>query len=332
MSCTLTGDDRELMWPCWSGRVRERFNEDLLCIGTSATMASEGSAKNRNATVAKIASRLFGIPVNPDNIITETLKPVTNDNTPIDGPRLRRAIEKGVPEYPTHDELSRHPVAAWVEWKLGLEKQNGKLVRTSRPQTVLKASKMLAVESGLNRENCLKYLSEFLLAAYQSQDDSGREFFAFRLHQFISGAWNAYSTLETPEDRFITLQGQQFKPGDRDRQLFNLAFCRECGQEYFPVWMTKAVGKPEKFRPRDLSERTNEDEDFRYGYLMPDSSGIFNPTDLESHYPRGMAGILWRPSASQISLSTLPPRLHSCGYSWCGRCKWYARLVHSRII
>ena len=30
-------------------RVRERFNENLLCVGTSATMASEGSATDRNA-------------------------------------------------------------------------------------------------------------------------------------------------------------------------------------------------------------------------------------------------------------------------------------------
>ena len=63
-------------------RVRERFNEQLLCIGTSATMASEGSAKERNAIVANIASRLFGVPVSADNIITETLEPVTNDDTP----------------------------------------------------------------------------------------------------------------------------------------------------------------------------------------------------------------------------------------------------------
>ena len=65
-------------------RVRERFNEHLLCIGTSATMASEGSAKERNAVVANIASRLFGVAVSADNIITETLEPVTNDDTPSD--------------------------------------------------------------------------------------------------------------------------------------------------------------------------------------------------------------------------------------------------------
>ena len=266
-------------------RVRERFNEHLLCIGTSATMASEGPAKERNAVVADIASKLFGVVVNSDNIITETLEPVTNDDTPSDLSSLRHAIEAGVPASPTYDELSRHPVAAWVERKLGLEERDGKLVRIARPRTSIEASKLLAEDSGLKEQDCRKYLVEFLLAAYQSQNDSGRNFFAFRLHQFISGAWNAYATLEAPGDRFITLEGQQFTPGDRNRLLFNLSFCRQCGQEYFPVWATMEASLPTAFSPRELSERSNEEEEVLYGYLMPDSEGVFDSAALERHYP-----------------------------------------------
>ena len=266
-------------------RVRERFNENLLCVGTSATMASEGSAKERSAAVANIASRLFGITVSSDNIVTETLEPVTDDDAPTDGPSLRRAIEAGVPVNPTHDDLSGHPIAAWVERNLGLDEQDGKLVRIPRPLTVLEASEQLATDSGLDARVCREYLAGFLLAAYQSQDDSGRNFFAFRLHQFISGAWNAYSTLEAAGERYLTLQGQQFKPGDRERPLFTLCFCRECGQEYFPVWAKLTAKQPDSFTPRDLSERSNEDEDVRFGYLMPDSAGVFDPADLEGQYP-----------------------------------------------
>jgi ATP-dependent helicase YprA (DUF1998 family) len=51
-------------------RVRERLNPKLLCVGTSATMASEGSAEDRSKVVAGIASRLFGTKVDPANIIT----------------------------------------------------------------------------------------------------------------------------------------------------------------------------------------------------------------------------------------------------------------------
>ena len=266
-------------------RVRERFNENLLCIGTSATMASEGSVRDRNTAVANIASRLFGVTVNADSVITETIEPVTDRDTPLDSHSLRRAIQAGVPSQPTHDELSGHPVAAWVERNLGLEDQDGKLVRISRPLTVVEASEKLADASGLEVDACRDYLAQFLLAAYQSRDDSGRSFFAFRLHQFISGAWNAYSTLEAPDKRYVTLEGQQFKPGDRDRSLFTLCFCRECGQEYYPVWATLIARQPDAFEPRDLSERSNEDEDVLFGYLMPDSSGAFDPADLEGQYP-----------------------------------------------
>ena len=107
-------------------RVRERFNKNLLCIGTSATMASEGTSESRNVAVADIASRIFGAPVSPEDIITETLKPVTDKDTPIDGASLRRTIGKGVPKDPVHAELKIHPIAAWVEQKLGLENQDGK--------------------------------------------------------------------------------------------------------------------------------------------------------------------------------------------------------------
>ena len=55
-------------------RVRERFNDDLLCIGTSATMASEGSAESRNTAVAQVATRLFGTPVAAANVVGQSLE------------------------------------------------------------------------------------------------------------------------------------------------------------------------------------------------------------------------------------------------------------------
>lgn len=266
-------------------RVRERFNEKLLCIGTSATMASEGDAANRAKVVARVATRLFGAEVKPENIITETLEPVTATATTIDGAALSAAIAGGVPQTPSHAALATHPVAAWIERKLGLEERDGKLIRTSRPRTVEEAAAMLAEESGVSPEPCRAYLAAFLLKAYESRDEKARPFFAFRLHQFVSGAWNVYTTLEAKGSRFITLDGQQFKPGDRERNLFNLCFCRECGQDYHPVWAVIAAKQPQSFSPRDLSERSNDDEELQYGYLMPDSEGIFDPDDLEGHYP-----------------------------------------------
>lgn len=266
-------------------RVRERFNPNLLCIGTSATMASEGGLEERNKVVAEVASRLFGTEVKPENIITESLEPATAEDTPTDPASLAAAIRAGLPENPTHEVLAAHPVAAWVERSLGLEKQGERYVRISRPKTVEEAAAKLARDSGLPVDECRQYLRDFLLMAYHVKNRKGQSFFAFRLHQFISGAGNVYATLEPPGVRYITLDGQQFKPGDRDKLLFNLAFCRECGQEYFPVWATAQHGRLLTFQPRELTERSHEDEELQFGYLMPDTEGIFDPEDLEKHYP-----------------------------------------------
>ena len=266
-------------------RVRERFNKQLLCIGTSATMASEGALEDRDKDVACMASRLFGATVYSGNVVSETLRRVTDRDACLSASDLRASVERGVPANPTHEALMAHPVATWVERNLGLEEQGDKLVRTSRPLTIVEASNRLANDSNLDAKRCRDYLTNFLLTAHQSRNERGQSFFAFRLHQFISGAWNVYTTLETPVERHLTLHGQQFKPGDRDRPLFPLAFCRACGQEYLPVW-AKLVGKqPHTFEPRDLTERSNDDEEIKFGYLMPDPGGVFDPADIGNHFP-----------------------------------------------
>ncbi len=40
-------------------RVRQRFNADLLCVGTSATMASEDGTEDRSSAVARVAKQAF---------------------------------------------------------------------------------------------------------------------------------------------------------------------------------------------------------------------------------------------------------------------------------
>ena len=262
-------------------RVRERFNRQLLCIGTSATMASEGSESDRNRVVAEVVSRLFGTAVKPESIVTETLKRVTQD--PPGG--LGHAIQAGVPANPTHEELAQHPVAAWVERELGIEERDGKLVRIRRPRTIAEAAGSLSQDSGLELDRCEQYLTAFLMAANRSINEKGQSFLAFRLHQFISGAWNAYSTLEEPGSRHLTLDGQVFKPGDRNKRLFNLAFCRNCGQEYFPVWARVSGQKILAVSPRNIGERSTEEPDAELGYLAPHSGTGFSPNDIEGTYP-----------------------------------------------
>lgn len=266
-------------------RVRERFNAGLLCIGTSATMASEGTEEHRNRVVAGVASELFGVTVKPTSVVTETLEQVTRDSGLTTRETLRQAIEAGVPAGQSAADLVKHPVAGWIERNLGLDERDGKLVRIERPKNVQEAAEELAQDSGVGVERCRAYLADFLLLANRCTDREGRSVLAFRLHQFISGAWNAYSTLEEPERRYVTLDGQRFQPGSRDKQLFNLAFCRECGQEYFPVWAERERDQAVSFSPRELLQKSTNETGIEYGYLMVASGSEFNPDDIERTYP-----------------------------------------------
>ncbi|HRQ87351.1 MAG TPA: DEAD/DEAH box helicase, partial [Bacteroidia bacterium] len=63
-------------------RLRNRCAPDKtpICIGTSATMTSEGSDESKAQAVAGVASRLFGVTVGADAVIDESLQRATDDN------------------------------------------------------------------------------------------------------------------------------------------------------------------------------------------------------------------------------------------------------------
>src|SRR5208282_4099713 len=52
--------------------------DDVQCIGTSATMTTEGDESAQKEAVADVASTLFGVPVEPARVIGETLQRVTD--------------------------------------------------------------------------------------------------------------------------------------------------------------------------------------------------------------------------------------------------------------
>lgn len=259
-------------------RVRERFNPHLQCIGTSATMASEGTRKDRQKVVAEVGTRFFGVPIDSSDILFETLKRRTLDPGVLDPDKLRQCLT-GV-DYSTlsHDDISSFPLAQWVEENLGLEREGEYWIR-SRPKRLGEAAKALATTTGFSEAECREGLQKFLMRAYQIQDEDGRPFFAFRLHQFFSGAGSLYATLEPEGVRYLTLDGQKFKPGDREKHLYEVVFCRECGQEYYPVWASWRGKKILELASRDFMDRTPEEEDQTFGYFMPDPAGSWSPEE-----------------------------------------------------
>ena len=133
-------------------RVRERLQPDkLLCIGTSATMASEGSLEDKSRVVAGVASKLFGVPIADSNIISETLERVTDSSATADSvrPDLGTAIDAGIPPDISDAALRAHPLAVWVETRLGISfsEVDQRWVR-AKPMTVTDAVSRLSAEAG----------------------------------------------------------------------------------------------------------------------------------------------------------------------------------------
>ena len=58
-------------------RCRHAFGNDIVCVGTSATMASGGGSEDERLEVAKVSQSLFGVDFTPEQIVTETLERAT---------------------------------------------------------------------------------------------------------------------------------------------------------------------------------------------------------------------------------------------------------------
>lgn len=245
-------------------RVRERLApESLQCIGTSATMASEGTARNKQESVAGVASKLFSTEVDPSHVIIEELERVTDKSKRAESVQdvLGAAIDADIPSNITDDALRNHPLAIWIETSLGITTTDANPAwHRARPRTLDEAARELAAEAGRDKQMCKDALRSLLLVSSLPEvDRTGSEsashhgFFAFKLHQFISGAGHAFATLEPPGRRSVTVEGQQYLPSDPDKRLYPVHFCRNCGHEYHPVRFVSEDGD-RKFLARDIDD------------------------------------------------------------------------------
>ena len=249
-------------------KLRQRCGQDFLCIGTSATMSTEGSRQNRQETVAQVASKLFGVEVPAKNVIDETIEPAIGAKAP-EADQLRRAIEAGLPPVSeqTKSAFLAHPLSAWIERNFGLTQEEGEWVHCT-PISLETGATRLAQETGLEEQRCLNTLKAMFLWA------SRTEALAFRLHQFISQGGSVYATLEPHSQRQLTLEGQYRTT--RDRLLFPLLFCRECGHDYYQVVYDEYQGEV-----KPLSAFADIEETEQAGYITLDEPGLWEKEDEE---------------------------------------------------
>jgi superfamily II DNA/RNA helicase/very-short-patch-repair endonuclease len=268
--------------------------QNIVHVGTSATLAGEGNWEDQQHAVAQVATQVFGTTIERRNVIGETLRRVTPwpHEVPDFAGRLRAAVANA--DTPPADFAARfvqHPLAIWIESNLGLrmEPETGKLVRCpplplSGPDS---AAQRLASETGCAEEVCGEALRRALLAGYRCKNAEDRPLFAFRLHQLIAKGESVYASPEDEVKRHITLQAQQFVPGsDRAQVLLPLVFCRECGQEYYVVRRTRDPDGRTRYVEGNSSDAVHDRNDaVGYLYLSSTSPWPMDPGELVQRLP-----------------------------------------------
>ena len=122
--------------------------ENVQCVGTSATMATEGTSQQRRRAVADVAFQIFGTAVAAENVIGETLiRATAEDAGPVTPARI------AAPAAPAdYADLVRDPLAGWIETAFGLDRDDeGKLARRA-PTTVQRAARDLAAQAGADED------------------------------------------------------------------------------------------------------------------------------------------------------------------------------------
>ncbi len=258
-------------------RVRETTGSpSIQYVGTSATLAGKGTLDEQRREVAAVATSLFGAPVLPSGVIGETLRRATHAPRPADPQwqkQLRDRVSARVPAPMDPEEFAGDPLAAWVESSLGLREDldSGRLVRAT-PQRITgpeSVSAALARDAEVDDAQAESAIRDVLELGYRLKDpNTGFPLFAFRLHQFFSRGDAVYGSLFPSDERHVTTQPQQFDPTDDEgnRVLLPLAFCRECGQDYYVVSRDREAPDA-RLEPRSLSDLLKE-EDRRKGFLV----------------------------------------------------------------
>ena len=262
-------------------RIRARCSHPVTCIGTSATMVSVGTLAEQRVEVAKVATKIFGKPFGPEQVVPEKLDRSLAFNNQLPSPtQLSAAVVAGVNPDDDVEKLKTHPVAIWLENQIALETRESELVR-GKPRRISEIVTELAAASNQPEEMCrgfLEKLLQWISSANQRLQATGQRYtiLPFKLHQFISQTGSVYTTLDQDEQRFITLQPGVFQQNQENKKpIFPNVFSRAGGHAFICV---SRIGS--HLEPREFRESSDEDDDAETndGYLIV-GEDVWTPTD-----------------------------------------------------
>ena len=248
-------------------RLISRAKQEVVCIGTSATMVSGGTFAEQKEQIAKVASQFFGKPFQVSQIIHEVLEYSIDKGVRADPEQIKNIIESRLSSSDDVNVLRQHPLAAWLEREVALTVQEGQPIR-NKPLTYEAIVARLAAFSGTaipaTSDALQELLSSLSKANVKAKATKQKAVLPFKLHQFISQTGSVYTTLD---GGIISLEASYFtnkSPGGKT-PLFPVVFSRESGIAFYCLTRHATTLTPREF------DDSLEDADFgnaERGYLI----------------------------------------------------------------
>lgn len=268
-------------------RIKAECRNEIVCIGTSATMAGGATALERKTKVAEVATSFFGSPFSADQVIEESLRAISNGHGDPSAEDLAKAVSRPfVAE--TAEELVATALFRWLERNIAL-KADGAGFQRGAARTVNEIALELSAITGKDRESCEAALTGLFnrigrinesIAVDNDRNNTRKPFILpFKLHQFIAQSASISVSLHRGEERLIDFDGLPTKnKGDVSFPLYPVVFNRSSGKPFLCVKKNYIDGKLEGRDFNDSWISEEDEEHFECGYILPEENA-WNPDD-----------------------------------------------------
>lgn len=268
-------------------RIKAECENEIVCIGTSATMAGGSTAFERKTKVAEVATSFFGSPFAPEQVIEESLRALSAGLPNPDADELIKALERPL-VVETVEQLISTPLFRWLERTVALS-FDGIAWQRGKAKTVETISASLAEFSGSDIATCTEKIAELFNAivtinesiACNNEEQGERAPFIlpFKFHQFLAQSASISVSLHAGENRIIDFDGVPARRvGKTEFPLYPVVFNRTSGKPFLCVRKNYRDGILDA---RDFNDSWIEDDDdknFECGYIITDESA-WNPDE-----------------------------------------------------
>lgn len=268
-------------------RIKAECRNDIVCIGTSATMAGGATARERKTKVAEVATAFFGSPFTADQVIEESLRAISSGFSNPSTDELVKAVTRPLVAE-TSEELIATTLFRWLERTVAL-KFDGARFQRGDARTINEIAADLAGQTGreipecetalIDLFNCIGKVNESIAA--ENDRTGGRRPFIlpFKLHQFIAQSASISVSLHRGDERLIDFDGLPTKnKGEVQYPLYPVVFNRSTGKPFLCVKKNYLDGKLEGRDFNDSWISEEDEEHVEFGYLLPDENA-WNPDE-----------------------------------------------------